>query len=53
MKTFTVKLELDPETMDLVLPIPEEIIQETGWGLGDNLEMIDNKDGTITFMRKT
>lgn len=51
MKTFTVVLELDPETLDLILPIPEEILQETGWGLGDTLEWIDNKDGTWTLRR--
>ena len=47
----TVKLEMDPETQELVMPIPDEIIQELGWGLGDNLEVIDNKDGTMTLRK--
>lgn len=51
MKTFNVKLELDPETMDLVLPIPEEVIQEMGWGLDDILEWEDNNNGTFTLRR--
>lgn len=48
---YTVKLEMDPETMDLVLPLPEEILQEMGLGLGDLFEWIDNKDGTWTLRK--
>lgn len=49
--TYTSKLEMDPETMELILPIPDEVIQELGWGLGDNLEVIDNSDGTLTVRK--
>lgn len=51
MKTYTVELELDPETLDLILPFPDEILKETGWGMGDSLEWIDNKDGTFTVRK--
>ena len=51
MKTYTAVLEIDPETLDLVLPLSEEILQETGWGLNDTLEWIDNNDGTVTIKR--
>lgn len=51
MTTYQVKLELDPETMDLVLPVPDEILQEMGWGLDDKLEWIDNNDGTFTLRK--
>lgn len=51
MKTYTVKLELDPDTMDLVLPIPDEVLCELGWGLDDNLEICDNSAGTLTIRR--
>lgn len=32
-----VTLEEDPETGDLVLPIPDELMKEMGWEIGDEL----------------
>ena len=51
MTKYTVELQMDYRTFDLILPFPEEVIQELGWGLGDNLEIIDNKDGTFTLRK--
>jgi bifunctional DNA-binding transcriptional regulator/antitoxin component of YhaV-PrlF toxin-antitoxin module len=47
-----VTLEEDPETGDLILPLPEELLKETGWKTGDVLEWIDNNDGTYTLRKK-
>lgn len=42
--SWTVTLEEDPETGDLILPLPEELLKLQGWVEGDILEWIDNKD---------
>lgn len=49
--TYTVQIEMDPETLDLIMPIPEEILQKLGWGLNDVLEWGDNQDGTWTIRK--
>jgi hypothetical protein len=49
---WTITLEEDTETGDLILPLPEDLMQSTGWDIGDTIEWIDNKNGTWT-MRKT
>ena len=36
-KTYTVKLEEDPNTGDLILPIPTELLNQMGWDIGDDL----------------
>lgn len=51
MKTYTVNIGWDDFAEEYILPIPEEIIQELGWGLGDIVEWIDNKDGSWTLRR--
>jgi hypothetical protein len=35
---YTVTLEEDPETGDLMLPIPTELLNQMGWDFGDVLE---------------
>ena len=37
MSKYTVSLEEDPETGELILPIPDELLAEIGWNLGDEL----------------
>jgi len=32
-----------------VLKLPDDLIEELGWKLGDTLEWIDNEDGTWTL----
>lgn len=51
MITTTVMIEEDPETGDLMLPIPIEIMNQMGWDIGDELEFEDAHDGSF-FMRK-
>jgi hypothetical protein len=52
MKSYTVTLEEDPETGDLVLPFPEDMLKEVGWKEGDTLDWEDNKDGTFSITKK-
>ncbi len=52
MTTYTAHVEEDPETKELVLVFPDEVIEQVGWQPGDTLQWIDNKDGTWTLTRK-
>lgn len=37
MSKYIVKVEQDPNTGDLILPIPDELLAEMGWNEGDEL----------------
>lgn len=51
MPHWTVTVEEDPETGDLILPLPEDMLKLQGWGEGDTLEWIDNGDGSWTLQK--
>lgn len=51
-KTWTVTLEEDPESGDLILPFTNEMLKEVGWKEGDVLEWIDNKNGSWSLVKK-
>jgi hypothetical protein len=44
-------LEEDPETGDLILPLNDDILEQTGWKTGDSIDWIDNKDGSWTMKK--
>lgn len=46
-----VKIEEDPLTGELILPLPEEILKELDWQIDDKLKWIDNEDGTVYLTR--
>ena len=50
-KTWTINLEEDPETGDLILPLTPDILEQTGWKTGDSIDWIDNKDGSWTMKK--
>lgn len=52
-KSWTITLEEDSETGDLILPFPKDMLEETGWQEGDVLEWLDNKDGTWSLVKQT
>ena len=52
MKKYTVTLEEDPATGDVILPFPEEMLTEVGWEEGDVLVWKDNQDGTFSITKK-
>ena len=52
-KTWIVEVSMDGLTGDAFLPIPDEIMELVGWDLYDELEWIDNKDGSYTLRRVT
>ena len=49
--TWIVTLEEDPETGDLVMPIPEEALDANGWRIGDTLTWNIDDEGTVTLAR--
>lgn len=50
--TMHVVIEEDPETGELMLPIPIDILNQMGWDIDDELEFEDMMNGTF-LMRKT
>lgn len=49
--TWTITLEEDSETDDLILPLPEDLLKQAGWKEGDTLEWIDNSNGSWTLQK--
>ena len=49
--TWTVELEEDPETGDLLLPFPPGLLEEAGWQEGDTL-VWNIVDGAIHLSKK-
>ena len=50
--SYIITLEKDPETGDLILPLPEKLMEETGWKTGDTLDWKDNGDGTFSMTKQ-
>ena len=50
---FTVTLAEDPETGEVIMPLPTELLNQMGWDFGDTLIWNDQEDGTFTLKRKT
>jgi hypothetical protein len=49
---WTITVEEDPETGDLILPLPQDMLDIQGWQEGDTLEWTDNKDGSWSLTKK-
>jgi hypothetical protein len=49
---LVVTLETDPETGELILPIPTELLSQMGWIEGTELFWIDNENGTFSLEEK-
>ena len=52
MTHWTVILETDPETGELVMPIPTDALNQLGWEFGDTLIWEDVQDGRWSLRRK-
>jgi hypothetical protein len=51
-KKWTIELQDDPDTGDVILPFPEELLKEAGWVEGDVLDWRDNGNGSYTLTKK-
>ena len=45
--SWIIGLEEDPETGDLILPLPDELLESQGWKIGDTLVWDINDDVAI------
>ena len=52
MKSWTITIEEDPKTKDLMLPFTSEILSAIGWEEGDVIVWKRNKNGTWTLKKK-
>lgn len=44
--------EADDGSGDLVMPLPQDLLDGAGWKEGDTLKWIDNGDGSWTLKKK-
>jgi hypothetical protein len=51
-KSWTLTPEEDPETGDLVITFPEDLLVQAGWKLGDEIVWTDLKDGSWQLSKK-
>jgi hypothetical protein len=49
---WTVKLEEDPETGDLILPLTPDILRQMGWDEGDTLLWEELPNGSWSLKKK-
>jgi hypothetical protein len=49
---WTVTVEEDPETGELSLPFPDDLIAKMDWSIGDTLVFEDLKDGSFSIRKK-
>jgi len=49
---WSMTLEEDPETGDLVMPFPPDMLSQVGWDFGDTLIWEDMGNGSWTLSKK-
>lgn len=47
MKTWTLQIDEDG-----ILPLPQDLLNETGWKEGDCIHWIDNHDGSWSLIKE-
>ena len=52
MTHWTITLQEDPETKELVLPFTEEILEAVGWKPGDVIVWKNNNNGSWSLRKK-
>jgi len=52
MNRWTITLEEDPETKELILPFTPEILNTIGWKEGDVIVWKNNNNGSWTLTKK-
>jgi len=50
-RSYQVQVDYDSEYQEYVLPLPDGMLEELGWEIGDELLWIDNKDGTFSIKK--
>lgn len=49
---YEVITQEDPDSGDLILPIPEPVLKALGWKEGDDVEVGLNQDGSLFLKKK-
>lgn len=49
---WTLEIQKDPETGELLLEFPDELMQKVGWKVDDTVVWTDNKDGSWSLSKK-
>jgi hypothetical protein len=49
---WTLTLEEDPETGELIMPLPPELLNQVGWDFGDTLIWEDMHNGSWSLRKK-
>jgi hypothetical protein len=49
---WTVIVEEDPATGDLILPFPADMLAQVGWDFGDAIVWEDNQNGSWSLTKK-
>ena len=52
MKHWTITLQEDPKTKELILPFTEEILEAVGWKPGDVIVWKNNNNGSWSLRKK-
>jgi len=52
MTYWTMTLQEDPETKELILPLTEEILEAVGWKPGDIIVWKNNQNGSWSLRKK-
>ena len=52
VKKYWIESIQEDENGELVLPFPQELLDEVGWNTGDKLEWHDRGDGTWEIRKK-
>jgi hypothetical protein len=55
MKKFTVQIQFDVREGDYYIPLPDDmlgLLADLGWTTNDDLEWIDNNDGSFSIKKK-
>lgn len=50
-RSWEVEVQLDEATGELILPLPDDLLAAQGWKTGDELDWIDNGDGSWTIQK--
>jgi bifunctional DNA-binding transcriptional regulator/antitoxin component of YhaV-PrlF toxin-antitoxin module len=51
--TYEVITQLDEKTGDIILPIPQELLDGLGWREDDEISITKNPDGTFVLTKIT
>jgi hypothetical protein len=51
-KHWTVTVEEDPDTKELVIPFSPDMLAQVGWDFGDIIQWKDNQNGSFTLTKK-